>query len=169
MFCAAHCTRLALPFGFVRLLVAAVAVLLGSAPLASAAGEPSTFAAARLGSLTVTSSVLVSPTAVEMRGVWQDTKRPCTATRRLSVRAQVDRVDAAGKTHRLIFTRGFKDANCAEGGPNVGFSLTAKMLVSACPDKQWKPGIYTFVTTTTEPVRKLKAIASLSWQKSGPC
>jgi hypothetical protein len=153
----------------VRLLLAAVAGLLGSALLASAAGEPSTFAAARLGSLTVTSGVLVSPTAVEMRGVWEDTKRPCTSTRRLTVRAQVDRVDAAGKTHRVIFTRSFKDANCAEGGPNVGFSLTAKMLVSACPNGRWKPGIYTFVTTTAEPVRKLKAIASLSWPKPGHC
>ena len=40
---------------------------------AGVAGEPSTLATARLGTLTVTSSVLVSAKAVDMRGVWNDT------------------------------------------------------------------------------------------------
>jgi hypothetical protein len=153
----------------VRILVASVTVALGLAATAQATGEPSVFAAAKLGSLTVTSGALVSPKSVDMRGVWTDTKRPCSEHRKLAVKAQIDYVDKAGKTHRLILSKTFRDGNCAEGGPNVGFTVTAKMAVLACPNGSWKPGQYQFVTTATEPVRKLKAIASVGWTKPGRC
>ncbi|HZR92515.1 MAG TPA: hypothetical protein VFA44_08935 [Gaiellaceae bacterium] len=152
-----------------RILPAVAAALALTAARAGAAGEPSVFAAATLGSLTVTSGVLVSPASVDMRGVWTDTKRACSATRRLTVKALVDYVDRAGRTHRLTLTNRFADANCAEGGPNVGFTLSARQVALACPSGAWKPGRYDFVTTTTEPVTKLKAIASVGWNKSGRC
>ena len=103
------------------------------------------------------------------RGVWTDTKVPCSAQRKLTVKALIDYVDKAGKTHRLILTKAFKDGNCAEGGPNVGFTVSAGQAVLNCPNGAWKPGQYQFVTTTTEPVRKLKAIASVGWTKPGRC
>src|ERR671929_166976 len=49
-------------------MVGKLALLLGLA--AAAAGEPATFGTARLGTLTVTASVLVVPKAADMRGVW---------------------------------------------------------------------------------------------------
>jgi hypothetical protein len=151
-----------------------IAILLSTAALvlaatARAVGEPQVFASAKLGSLSVTSGVLVSPKDVDMRGVWTDTKRPCTEQRKLAIKAQIDYVDKKGKTHRLILSKAFKDPNCAEGGPNVGFTISARTAVLACPNGKWKPGLYTFVTTATEPVKKLKAIASVGWQKTAKC
>src|SRR5205807_7242792 len=60
---------------YVRRIVASMirkaALLLGIAAVGS--GEPTSFGTARLGTLTVTASVLVSSKAVDMRGVWNDT------------------------------------------------------------------------------------------------
>jgi hypothetical protein len=152
-----------------RFAIVAAAAVLALAATAHAAGEPEVFAAAKLRTLTVTAGVLMSPKDVDMRGVWTDTQRPCSEQRKLSVRAQIDYVDRNGKTHRLILSKAFKDGNCAEGGPNVGFTVSAKTAVLACPNGRWKPGRYTFVTTASEPVKKLKATASVGWEKAGTC
>jgi len=142
------------------------ALLLGVA--AAAGGEPSSFGTARLGTLTVTASILVSPKAADMRGVWNDTKAPCTESRRLRVRVLVDRV-AAGKTTRVRRAGAFRDANCAEGGPNVGFTLSARAAGMACPNGRWKPGLYHFLTRAKEPKRGLEASASLDWTNTRRC
>jgi len=148
------------------IILAATVVLVAAA---RAAEEPTAFGSARLGSLSVTSGVLVSGRAVDLRGVWNDTKVSCLANRRLRVRAVVDFVPARGKPRRFERTGTFRDVNCAEGGPNVGFTLTARRLGFACPSGSWKPARYNFVTQTTEPKRGLKATASLSWFKRGRC
>src|SRR5437773_4800172 len=109
---------------------------MGVATLAT--GEPSTFGTARLGSLTVTASVFVGPKTADMRGVWNDTKVPCTVSRRLRVRVLIDRV-VRGKTNRVRRSGMFRDTNCAEGGPNVGFTLKARSIGLACPNGRWKP------------------------------
>ena len=147
-------------------MIGKTALLLGVA--AAAGGEPTSFGTARLGTLTVTASVLVSPKAADMRGVWNDTKVSCTENRRLRVRVLVDRV-AAGKTTRVRRAGTFRDPNCAEGGPNVGFTLSARRIGTACPNGRWKPGLYHFLTRTKEPKRGLEASASLGWTNTRRC
>ena len=140
--------------------------LLGVAAVAS--GEPSTFGTARLGSLTVTASVFVGAKDVDMRGVWNDTKVACTVSRPLRVRVLVDRV-VGGKTNRVLRSGTFPDTNCAEGGPNVGFTLKARSIGLACANGRWKPGRYHFLTRAREPTRKLEASASLDWTNTRRC
>jgi len=130
---------------------------------------PSAYAEAQSGSLQVTSGIVLSAKAVDMRGVWQDSKLPCSAQRTLKVRAEVHFTPPGGTPRRVILSRSFKDGNCAEGGPNVGFTPSAHLLVMACPNGTWRPGDYSFVTGTTGPSRKLKARASLRWTKPGRC
>ena len=147
-------------------MIGKLALLLGIAAVAG--GEPATFGTARLGTLTVTASVVVTPRSVDMRGVWNDTKVPCTVSRRLRVRVLVDRV-ASGRTKRVVHSGTFRDPNCAEGGPNVGFTLVARAVGLACPDGRWKPGLYHFLTRVTEPRRGLEASASLDRTNTRRC
>ena len=147
-------------------MITKTALLLGIAALGSA--EPTTFATARLGTLTVTASVVVGPKTVDMRGVWNDTKVPCTVSRPLRVRVLVDRV-ASGKTKRVVRSGTFRDSNCAEGGPNVGFTISARAVGLACPNGRWKPGLYHFLTRAKEPKRGLEASASLDWRNTRRC
>jgi len=160
----------------VRSTLAAIAVALSlgaSAASADAPGgsgalgnETSVFAHAQLGSLSVVSGALVSRTAAVLRGVWNDEHVSCRTTRLLTVKILIDHVPS-GK--RLARSGRFEDANCAEGGPNVGFTITARQAGLACSNGAWKPGRYDFVTTTTEPAKKLLATASLQWTNSKPC
>jgi hypothetical protein len=147
-------------------MIGKTALILGLA--AATAGEPASFGTARLGSLTVTVNVFVAPKAADMRGVWNDTKVPCTVSRRLRVRVLVDRV-AGGKTTRVRRSGTFRDPNCAEGGPNVGFTLSARAAGMACPNGRWKPGLYHFLTRAKEPKRGLEASASLDWTNTRRC
>ena len=148
-------------------MIARALALLGVTAVAGG-GEPSAFGSARLGSLTVTASVFVTAKAVDMRGVWNDTKVPCTVSRPLRVRVLVDRV-AGGKTTRVRRAGTFRDPNCAEGGPNVGFTLRARTIGLACPNGRWKPGRYHFLTRSKEPKRQLEASASLDWTNTQTC
>lgn len=132
-------------------MIGKTALLLGIA--VAAGGEPSSVGTARLGTLTVTASVLVSPKAADLRAVWNDIKAPCAESRQLRVRR-------AGT---------FPDMNCAEGGPNVGFTLSARAADMACPNGRWKPGLYHFLTRAREPKRGLEASASLDWTNTRRC
>ena len=153
-----------------RLGVAVLVCLAVSAALAQAAGEPFATGDAHLGTLHVTSAVYVNPRSVELMGVWQDTKVKCTVNRRLKVKGEVDYIPFGGTPRRpFVRTRTFLDVNCAEGGPNVGFTVTAKQLGLACPNGTWKPARYNFLTRTTEPARKLSATASVNWAKTSRC
>ena len=142
------------------------AFLLGAA--AVVAGEPSAFGTARLGSLMVTASVFVGSKAVDMRGVWNDTKVSCTVSRPLRVRILVDRV-SGGKTKRIVRSGTFRDTNCAEGGPSVGFTIKARAVGLACANGRWKPGLYHLLTRAREPSKHLEASASLDWRNSSRC
>jgi hypothetical protein len=145
----------------------AAAVVSASAP---AAIEPPTAAGdAALGTLHVTSGILVFPTSAELRGVWTDTKVACSITRRLRVRADVYYRPFGGTGSHRRRTGSFADSNCAEGGPNIGFTLTARGLGYACASGRWKPGRLDFVVHTTEPTRGLTATASLSWANRARC
>ncbi len=152
-----------------RVVVAAILGLAAATGPAAAGEPPTAYGDASLGSLHVTSGVLVTPKAVDMRGVWVDTKVACSVTRKLTVRAQVY-LTPFGKTGSRRARLGtFADANCAEGGPNVGFTLTARKLGYACPNGRWKPGRLDFVVKTTEPTRGLRATTSLSWANTRVC
>lgn len=148
-----------------RIVVAVLAGLL-AAVAASAAGEPEVFGSAKLGSLSVTSGAIVGPKSVDMRGVWIDDKRPCSETRTITVKAEIDYIPTA---KRVVKKGAFKTPNCAEGGPNMGWTIGAKSVGLACPKGTWKPGRYHFVTTTTETKSGLKAVASVGWAKTGRC
>ncbi|HEY0416847.1 MAG TPA: hypothetical protein VGC78_10695 [Gaiellaceae bacterium] len=145
-------------------LVAAVA-----ASTALAAGEPEVFASSRIGHLDVTSSVLVGPTSVDMRGGWVDTARPCSETRLLDVKVDVERIESNGRSRRVRRMRTFRTTNCAEGGPNMGFTFRARAIGFGCANGRWKPGRYDFTTTTVEHRKRLRAVASVSWAKLQPC
>ncbi len=161
---ASYCTAV---LGF-RSLAGSCAASLALAAGAAAQEGPSALGSSRLGTLTVTSQVVVSPSSADLRGVWNDTKVPCTVSRGLRVRILVDRV-AGGKTTRLRRSGTFRDSNCAEGGPNVGFTLSANAAGMACPNGRWKPGLYHFLTRAKEPKRGLEASASLDWTNTRRC
>ena len=146
-----------------------IATLVAALALSATAGaEINSFAEARRGTLHVLSSVLVSGHSVDMRGGWFNTSLPCTTSRRLRVHAEIQRT--AGNNGAAI---GMSDTgavmNCAEGGPNFGFTLSPSDAGMACPNGSWKPGRYDFSTRTRHVRSGVVAIASLSWTKSKAC
>jgi hypothetical protein len=149
-----------------RVLAGTVLAALIAAAAATAAGEPEVFAAARIGHLDVVSGVLVSPKSVDLRGVWVDDTRPCAETRLLDVRGEIDYIPTG---RRVVRKKTFRTANCAEGGPNMGFTLSAKAVGLACPNGRWKPGRYSFVTTSLDHRKRLRAVASVGWRNPTPC
>jgi hypothetical protein len=151
--------------GVLVLGIAAVTMLV-AAP--TAAAEPFTFAIAKDGQLFVSSSVLVGGRTVEMMGGWVNESQNCTRRRRLAVDVLIDRV-RAGNTTRFEDERTGLVMNCAEGGPNFGFQLTATDVGMACPNGKWRPGRYSFDTSTLFRSRHLTAIASLSWVNRERC
>ena len=146
------------------LAIAAAAV----ASAALAADLPSATAVTEKGSLKVVSRALLAPKSAELMGVWLDPRRPCTEQRRLRVSVLVDRVRGSATTRRSRSKSG-PVANCAEGGPNFGFTVTPSGLGMACPSGRWTPGRYVFVVRTFDPVSQLRAVATLTHQVTGTC
>jgi hypothetical protein len=122
--------------------VAVCVVTLALAAAASGAIEPpSTLGSARLGSLTVTSSALVSQKTVELMG-GRERSEGAVQRESQAARPRRSRLHPCRRPPRRVARSGvFKSANCAEGGPNVGFTLTARKLGFACSDGTWKPAI----------------------------
>ncbi len=147
----------------------ALLAALAAASTAGAAGEPSALADSQLGTLHVTSGILLSAKSVDLRGVWLNERVACSTTRKLRVRVEADFIPSAGAPKRRVRQGTFTVGNCAEGGPNTGFTLSAGALGFACPNGTWKPGRYVFVTATTQIRTGLRALADLSWNKSGGC
>jgi hypothetical protein len=117
----------------------------------------------------VTSSVLVTSRAVDQFGGWTDESKPCTAFRVLRVTAEIFRTRPNGTGQHRIRTKRHAMMNCAEGGPNLGFSRTAASVGLACADGRWKPGFYEFVTRTKHLASGLVSLASLGWNRRGTC
>jgi hypothetical protein len=135
---------------------------------ALAADLPSATGVAEKGSLKVVSRALLSSRNAELMGVWLNENRPCAEQRRLRVSFLADLVRGATTTRRSGARSGLV-ANCAEGGPNFGFIKTATALGMACPSGRWKPGRYDFVVRTFDPVSRLRATASLTYQETRHC
>jgi len=151
----------------VKSVVIALAAL-ASASAALAADLPSSTAVAERGSLKVVSRALLEQRGGELMGVWLNARQSCAAQRRLRVAYLVDLVRGANTTRRRASRSGLV-ANCAEGGPNFGFSVTASGLGMACPSGRWRPGFYTFVVRTRDLTSGLRAVASLSYQETRRC
>lgn len=152
-----------------RITLAALSLSLLAAGTAEAIGEPQVFAASRIGSLDVVSAVLVGPKGVDLRGVWTDETRPCNEQRLLDVRGTVDRVPFGGQGERVTRNGTFRTPNCAEGGPNMGFTLHAKAIGYGCANGRWKPGQYTFTTISVDHRKRLRAVASVAWANRVAC
>ena len=150
-------------------VLATLAAGLTAAASAEAAGEPSVFAASRIGTLDVISAVHVHPKDVDLLGGWVDMSFRCTATRLLTVRGEVDYVPFGQSGSRVERKRTSRVTNCAEGGPNTGFSLGARAIGYGCANGRWKPGQYTFVTTSVDHRKRLRAIASVGWENRTSC
>ena len=150
------------------MLCVAGLAMLAAAPGASAAEDPGTFASARDGQLTVSSSVLVSNRRVEMMGGWINESQSCTTRRRLTVTIEINRTRGQSGQGFGEQVSGLVE-NCAEGGPNLGFQLRASDAGMACPDGTWKPGRYDFSTNTLHRARGLRAIADLFFRETDPC
>jgi hypothetical protein len=155
---------------FVRAASIAVLALaaLAAAPVASADHLPSVFSTAHDGNLDVSSSILVSHKATDMRGGWINESVGCDQWRRLVVRIAIFR--SVGSTTRTrSFHKSTPAPNCGEGGPNVGFSKTASSLGMACADGRWKPGRYDMVTRTRFVATGLTSIASVGFRVTAAC
>jgi hypothetical protein len=152
-----------------RTCLASLALGLTLAATAAAADEPSAYGMAQLGPLKVVSSVLLSPTGGEMKGVWLDGGRGCLDRRTLRVTIRIDLVSANGRTTRIRRSRQGTVDNCAEGGPNFGFDLRPKAYGMACANGRWRPGRYSLTTTKLHVRSGLSAHASLHRQVARRC
>jgi hypothetical protein len=140
-------------------LIAAAAVVALALPTAAAA-ETSVFAEAKQGSLRVMSSVLLTGRAVDMMGGWLNEAQQCNVERKLRVTIEIFRT-RGGITTEYTDRIAEKRANCAEGGPNLGFQLDAADTGFACANGRWKPGRYDYVTRTKHLATGVVSMASL--------
>lgn len=148
----------------------ALAALAAAAPAQGALSPPEVFAVARDGDLFVASSIFASRTSVDMRGVWLDESIGCEQWRRIRVRAIVSFSPRGADRTRTVAKRKTRVVqNCAEGGPNTGFTLTARSLGFACPNGRWRPGRYDFTTTTRHFASGLLAAANAGWRVRRAC
>lgn len=151
-----------------RALVVAVAAGI-AAGASAAADEPAATSVATRGTYKLVGRVLLDATGGEMKGVWLDTKRPCTESHRLMVNVDIDLVRPAGDTVRVRRWISGAVANCAEGGPNFGFDLHPRQLRLGCRDGRWAPGRYSMTTRVRDLRTGLATSASLYRQVTRGC
>jgi len=153
----------------IRLIAAGLALAGIAAATAAAAGpEKTAFGIAQSGDLRVVSSAIMLPRAADLRGGWLNEAIACTETRTLRVTAEIF-WSRGSSTRHVTRTRTVTVDNCAEGGPNVGFTLDAKANGLGCPNGRWKPGDYSFHTKTVELASGLKATAVLILTRTARC
>jgi hypothetical protein len=152
------------------LIAAAAALAIGlGATSAVAQPEITAFGTARDGDLLLASSVIFLPRSVEMRGGWVDESVSCFDRHSLRVRIEIF-WSRGNQTKRKIATKTRAVDNCAEGGPNFGYALNAKLNGFACPNGNWRRGTYSFNTRTTDlTAGGLRADASLIHTKTERC
>src|SRR3990172_7629664 len=144
--------------------------LAGTAGTAAAADLPSAYGMAQKGSFKVVAGVLVTAQEAELKGVWLDDTKGCLVKRTLAVSILVDRGGKpGGATTRLRRSRSGAVDNCAEGGPNFGYDLTARAARMPARTGRWKPGYYSFETTVRDRASGLVAQASLHFEATRAC
>jgi hypothetical protein len=150
-------------------VVCAFAALAGLALSSGpAAAEPFAFAQAERGSLRVVSGASVGARDADLRGVWLDETVGCDQFRSLRVAVLVD-LARGSTTRRVARARIGAVRNCAEGGPNFGFTLRASRIGLGCPNGTWRPGFYTFVVRTTHRATRTSALLSLAVEDRSAC
>jgi hypothetical protein len=153
-----------------RVTLVASAIALVAAGPALALNTPSTFGISRRGPLDVVSSILMTDRAVDMRGGWFHDGVSCLAFRRLNVRVLVEyQAPGSNTSQRFRARRSRVTQNCAEGGPNMGFTLGARRLGFACPNGDWKRGRYNLLTETRHVATGQVAIATIDWTNTTAC
>lgn len=153
-----------------RSIAAAIVIALACAAGSAAADLPSAYGMAQQGTFKVVAGVLVTAKGAELKGVWLDDTKGCLVKRTLAVSILVDRMGKpGGATTRVRRSRSGAVDNCAEGGPNFGYDLTARAAKMACPDGRWKPGYYSFVTKVRDRTSGLVAQASLHYEATRAC
>jgi len=133
------------------------------------AGLPTALGSAKKGTLHATDLVNLNAKSVAMLGGWRNAAVPCSSHRRLRISVLVHRTGPGGTGTTVRRSRTGVIQNCAEGGPNFGFELTADSLGMACPDGAWRPGRYDFVIHTDVALAKLRATAALTWPNRVAC
>lgn len=149
--------------------VVLTAVLAGTVTALASTPPPSAFGHARQGALELVSGAVLDDRTAYLMGTFSNPKSPCTATRRVRVNGTVVFLTQAGARKTVRRSGLFTALNCAEGGPNRGFTLTARAMGLACPNGKWKRGNYSFVTETVDVRTGLRAVASLLWLEPDPC
>jgi hypothetical protein len=150
-----------------RFIMGAWTIVALTAVPAAAVSEPAATGSAQLGRLSVSSTIAVGPTTVEMMGGWRDTAAACARRARLDVGMLIDRVQD-GRTKR-VRRRVSRAVECEESVPNLGLVIRARSVGLGCPDGTWAPGIYSFVTNTLHRARRLRAVAALYFTVEKPC
>jgi len=140
-----------------------------AAPAALGAALPGAYGHATSGSLEVVSDVLLAPKSADMRGVWLDDTLSCSTSRTLKVSIEVFYSSSTGATKHKKLSKTGPVGNCAEGGPNFGFTFNAAGRGFACSSGKWKPGSYSFLTTTKDTTSGLSASAVLLWNNATFC
>ena len=156
------------PLAAASVALVAALVTLAVPARATAGHEPFAFADAKRGSLQVISGAFVARTSADLRGTWLNDTLGCDQSRSLRVRVLIDYT--RGSTTKTVARRKTGAVrNCAEGGPNFGFTLRAPRIGLACASGRWKPGFYTFVVRTTHRASGLRATLSLAWPNRRRC
>jgi hypothetical protein len=150
-------------------VAAAVVAALSAAPSAGAAGEPAAFSTAARGTLNVVSEAIVEPKLVLLFGGWFNEGISCSEFRRLVVVGRLDYRAPGGGRRTIRREKTGVRMNCAEGGPNLGFTIKATPNELDCPDGTWQPGRYTFLTRTVHKASRLRSIVTLDWEITGTC
>jgi hypothetical protein len=151
-----------------RTLFTTIAVVGALALPATAGAEIAVFSEAKRERLHVVSSILLVRGSVDMMGGWFNNSISCAAERRLRVSVQIFR-SRGNSTDVFRASKRQRVANCAEGGPNVGFNVTAAEAGFACSDGRWRPGRYEFVTRTRHRASGVVSVAVLGWTKQRAC
>jgi hypothetical protein len=151
-----------------RCVAPVAALAAAAASTALAADRPAATSMAERGTLKVVSRVLLDARGGELKGVWQDPRKPCSAQRSLRVSYLADLV-AGGRTTRRRAEKTGLVQNCAEGGPNFGFDATARGLGMACASGRWRPGRYAITVRTFDRASGLRASASLYYEETRRC
>jgi hypothetical protein len=148
-----------------RIPALAAGLLLLPAVALAAADRPAATAMAQRGTLKIVSRVLLDDRGGELKGVWLDVRQRCNVQRTLRVSYDIDLVLPGGRTiRRRPAARTGPVGNCAEGGPNFGFDVTARALGLACPSGSWKAGRYSIGVHTLDVRSGIAAQANLYHQ-----
>jgi hypothetical protein len=153
-------------------IVAALTSLAAAAAPATAASpfNPAVITDATSGTETVSAAIYVSTVDAQLLGVWNQPGIGCATVRKLRITGRFFYTPSpAGHGRHYAITRTFKVRNCAEGGPNTGFTLRAVKRRAVCPGGRWHPGEYQMQTVVTDIATGLKTSAYTDFTITRPC